>query len=160
MAKQLISQTCAKHAISQDELTLHADRGSSMKSKRVAQLLTDLGVIKSHSRATTTRSLRRSSRHSSIDRSFRLDSPPSALPKDIVKASSAGATSNTSTRVLRCWRRTRSTAALPMRSSRNANASCTMRLRDTQNDSNTSRQPSRHCQQRYGSIHPLKLKRP
>ena len=33
LAKQLISQTCAKHAISQDELTLHADRGSSMKSK-------------------------------------------------------------------------------------------------------------------------------
>jgi len=54
LAKQLITQTCAKHAINRDELTLHADRGSSMKSKLVAQLLTDLGVIKSHSRPHTS----------------------------------------------------------------------------------------------------------
>jgi putative transposase len=27
LAKQLITQTCAKHAINRDELTLHADRG-------------------------------------------------------------------------------------------------------------------------------------
>jgi transposase InsO family protein len=31
-------------------LTLHADRGSSMRSKPVAALLVDLGVIKTHSR--------------------------------------------------------------------------------------------------------------
>jgi len=36
LAKQLITQTCAKHAINRDELTLHADRGSSMKSKLVS----------------------------------------------------------------------------------------------------------------------------
>ena len=54
LAKQLITQTCAKHAITEGELTLHADRGSSMKSKLVAQLLTDLGVIKSHSRPHTS----------------------------------------------------------------------------------------------------------
>ena len=34
----------------QDQLTLHADRGSSMKSKVVALLLSDLGVTKTHSR--------------------------------------------------------------------------------------------------------------
>ena len=50
LAKQLIAQACAKHSIREGELTLHADRGSSMKSKLVAQLLADLGVIKSHSR--------------------------------------------------------------------------------------------------------------
>ena len=33
-----------------DQLTLHADRGSSMKSKTVAYLLADLGVTKTHSR--------------------------------------------------------------------------------------------------------------
>jgi len=32
------------------QLTLHADRGTSMRSKPVAMLLADLGVTKSHSR--------------------------------------------------------------------------------------------------------------
>jgi putative transposase len=36
------------------ELTLHADRGASMKSKLVAQLLVDLSVIKSHNRPHTS----------------------------------------------------------------------------------------------------------
>ncbi len=42
--------TCVKQKICEDQLTLHADRGSSMKSKVVAQLLADLGVTKTHSR--------------------------------------------------------------------------------------------------------------
>jgi putative transposase len=50
LAKQLIEQTCIKHNIEPHQLTLHADRGSSMKSKAVAELLVDLGVIKTHSR--------------------------------------------------------------------------------------------------------------
>jgi len=50
LAKQLIADTCAKQNISEDQLTLHADRGSSMKSKTVAFLLSDLGVTKTHSR--------------------------------------------------------------------------------------------------------------
>src|SRR5450432_2193238 len=39
LARQLIAETCAKQAIAEDQLTLHADRGSSMKSNLVAQLL-------------------------------------------------------------------------------------------------------------------------
>jgi putative transposase len=50
LAKRLIAETCAKQAIVQEQLTLHADRGSSMRSKCVAQLLSDLGVTKTHSR--------------------------------------------------------------------------------------------------------------
>ncbi len=50
LAKRLISETCDKQNIAEDQLTLHADRGSSMKSKVVAQLLSDLGVTKTHSR--------------------------------------------------------------------------------------------------------------
>jgi putative transposase len=50
LAKRLISQSCQKQRIKADELTLHADRGSSMTSKLVAQLLADLGVTKTHSR--------------------------------------------------------------------------------------------------------------
>jgi len=50
LAQRLIAETCAKHHIQPGQLTLHADRGSSMKSKPVAFLLADLGVIKTHSR--------------------------------------------------------------------------------------------------------------
>ena len=50
LAKRLIEQSCIKHNIEPEQLTLHADRGSSMKSKGVAQLLADLGVTKTHNR--------------------------------------------------------------------------------------------------------------
>jgi len=54
LAKRLIQETCAKQEIVAGQLTLHADRGSSMKSKCVAMLLADLGVVKSHSRPHTS----------------------------------------------------------------------------------------------------------
>jgi putative transposase len=50
LAKHLIGETCAKQRIARDSLTIHADRGSSMTSKPVAFLLSDLGVTKTHSR--------------------------------------------------------------------------------------------------------------
>ncbi len=50
LAKRLIEQSCFKQDIDPGQLTLHADRGSSMKSKVVAQLLADLGVTKTHGR--------------------------------------------------------------------------------------------------------------
>ena len=50
LAEQLIAQTVAKQNIAPGELTLHADRGTSMRSKTVAELLLDLEVTKSHSR--------------------------------------------------------------------------------------------------------------
>ena len=50
LAARLIAETCAKHAILPGQLTLHADRGASMRSKPVALLLADLGVTKTHSR--------------------------------------------------------------------------------------------------------------
>jgi putative transposase len=50
LAKELIKQTCTKQDIKEDRLTIHADRGSSMKSKPVGLLLSDLGVAKTHSR--------------------------------------------------------------------------------------------------------------
>jgi len=53
LAEQLIAETCAKQKIDPDQLTLHADRGSSMRSKSVALLLADLGVTKTHSRPYT-----------------------------------------------------------------------------------------------------------
>jgi len=50
LAERLIAETCAKHDIPPGQLTLHADRGTSMRSKPVALLLADLGVTKTHSR--------------------------------------------------------------------------------------------------------------
>jgi putative transposase len=50
LAKRLINDTCEKQQIQPDQLVLHADRGSSMRSKTVAYLLADLGVTKTHSR--------------------------------------------------------------------------------------------------------------
>ena len=50
LAKRLIEDSCEKQEIEPGQLTLHADRGPSMKSKPVAHLLADLGATKSHSR--------------------------------------------------------------------------------------------------------------
>jgi putative transposase len=50
LAEALIADAVYHHDIPAGQLTLHADRGSSMTSKTVAQLLADLGVLQSHSR--------------------------------------------------------------------------------------------------------------
>jgi putative transposase len=50
LAEQLIAETAAKQDIAPNTLTLHADRGTSMRSKSVAQLLVDLEIAKTHSR--------------------------------------------------------------------------------------------------------------
>jgi putative transposase len=50
LAERLIAATCDKQGTGRGELTLHADRGSSMTSKPVAFLLAGLGVTQSHSR--------------------------------------------------------------------------------------------------------------
>ena len=50
LAEKLIADTCAKQGIGRGQLTIHADRGSSMTSKPVAFLLADLGVTQSHRR--------------------------------------------------------------------------------------------------------------
>ena len=67
LAEQLLAATIAAEEVPARQLTIHADRGSSMASKPVALLLADLGVTKTHSRprvrsATTIRSASRSSR--------------------------------------------------------------------------------------------------
>jgi putative transposase len=50
LAEELIAETCRRQNIERGSLTVHADNGSSMKSAVVAQLLADLGVLKTHSR--------------------------------------------------------------------------------------------------------------
>jgi len=53
LSERLIAETCSKQGIESEQLVLHSDRGSAMRSKTVAQLLIKLGVAKSHSRPYT-----------------------------------------------------------------------------------------------------------
>ena len=50
LASRLIRQTVENQGAREDQLTIHSDRGPSMASQTVAQLLASLGVVKSHSR--------------------------------------------------------------------------------------------------------------
>lgn len=50
LAKKLLALTCERQGVVPGQLTIHADRGSSMTSKPVALLMADLGVTKTHSR--------------------------------------------------------------------------------------------------------------
>jgi transposase InsO family protein len=50
LAERLLAESICKQRVDRDQLTIHADRGSSMASKPVAFLLADLGVTKTHSR--------------------------------------------------------------------------------------------------------------
>jgi putative transposase len=54
LARRFLDESITKHDIDPDTLTLHSDRGTSMKSKTVAELLSDLKVTKSHSRPKTS----------------------------------------------------------------------------------------------------------
>jgi len=50
LAKLFIRETCDKHHIRPEQLTLHADRGGPMLAKPVTLLMADLGITESHSR--------------------------------------------------------------------------------------------------------------
>jgi putative transposase len=50
LAERLLADTITNQRVDRGQLTIHADRGTSMASKPVAFLLADLGVTKSHSR--------------------------------------------------------------------------------------------------------------
>jgi len=50
LAEKLLAETCERQGILPGQLTVHADRGSPMVSKTIANLYAYLGVTKSHSR--------------------------------------------------------------------------------------------------------------
>jgi putative transposase len=54
LAQLLLEEAILRQQIGPDQLTLHADRGSTMTSKSLALLLDDLGVARSHSRPQTS----------------------------------------------------------------------------------------------------------
>jgi transposase InsO family protein len=50
LADQLFAETVERHGVARDALTVHADRGSAMRSEALAQLFASLGVTRSFSR--------------------------------------------------------------------------------------------------------------
>lgn len=50
LAKEFLEDSIVTQGVARDQLTIHADRGGSMRSKPVSQLMMDLGVTRSHSR--------------------------------------------------------------------------------------------------------------
>ena len=50
LAAELLEQSIHKQGVEPDQITVHADRGSAPTSKTLAQMMTDLGVKRSHSR--------------------------------------------------------------------------------------------------------------
>jgi len=103
LAEQLIADTVAKQNVAPGTLTLHADRGISMRSKSVAELLVDLEVTKSHSRPYVSDDNpfsggRRSSRHSSTVLTSPCALVVSKTLAPTVSSSSPGTTTATATR--------------------------------------------------------------
>jgi putative transposase len=50
LAEHLFTETVERHGVARGTLTVHADRGSAMRSEGLAQLLGSLGVVRSFSR--------------------------------------------------------------------------------------------------------------
>ncbi|WP_394815966.1 IS3 family transposase [Streptomyces gibsoniae] len=54
LAEQFLSTTILKYGVEPGQLTIHSDRGSPMVAGNVAQMMSNLGVTKSHSRPKTS----------------------------------------------------------------------------------------------------------
>ncbi|MCY0924562.1 DDE-type integrase/transposase/recombinase, partial [Streptomyces sp. H27-G5] len=54
LAEQFLSSTILKYEVERGRLTVHSDRGSPMVAENVAQMMSNLGVTKSHSRPKTS----------------------------------------------------------------------------------------------------------
>ena len=119
IAKDLIAQPIARPGVRPGQLTIHADRGTSMTSRTVAQVLEDLGVTRTHSRPHV------SDDNPYIEAHFKTlkycpawpgTSTPSTTPGRGASSSSLGTTTSTATAPADSTRRPASTTAPPSRS--------------------------------------------
>ncbi len=159
LAEILIRQTCAKQGIGRDQLTIHADRGSSMTSKPVAFLLADLGITQSHSRP-----------HVSDDNPFseaqfktmkyRPDSPAasaqSRLPGSTARSFSPGTTTNIGTAPWAYTLPPTCTTAPPPQSANNAAPCSPLPTTPTPSASSANRPNHPRCQPAHGLTHPTR----
>ncbi len=141
LAERLIADTCAKQGIRADQLTIHADRGSSMTSRPVA-FPSPISASPSRTAdpmsATTTHIRKASSRPSSTGRHSRPGSPRSKTPVPGARNSSPGTTTSTAIPASRCIPRPTSTTGTPNRSTPPAPASWTQPTPATPSDSSAS----------------------
>jgi putative transposase len=163
LAEVLIRHTCTKQGIGAHQLTLHADRGSSMTSKPVAFLLADLGVTQSHSRP-----------HVSDDNPFseaqfktlkyRPDFPTRFGSIEAARLHCqrffAWSTTNTATPAWACTFPPTSTTAPPTPSATNALACSPQPSPPTPNGSSASHPNHQHCRPAPRSTHPTTARKP
>lgn len=153
LAEDLITASCEKQRIDRSQLTIHADRGTSMTSKTVALLLADLGVTRSHSRPRVSNDNPYSEAQFKTLK-YRPDYPtPSRPPAPGAARSSTTTTMITVTPGSGYSPRPSSTTARHPRSARPAPPSSTPPTPRTPNGSSASR-PHRPCPDPPGSTDP------
>jgi len=121
LAEAFIADAIDSQGVDRNQLTLHADRGTSMTSKPVAQLLVDLGVTRSHSRPSVSNDNPYSEAqfktlNSSTARRSPAGSAPSPMPARSAPRSSITTTTSTATPASAYTPQRRSTTAPPPRS--------------------------------------------
>jgi Integrase core domain len=120
LAERLLAETIAAQGVEAGQLTVHADRGTQVTAKPVALLLSDLGVVKSHSRPhapddnPSAESQFKTLKHHPT---FPTGSARSRTPAASARALSAGTTTPTTTLGSRCSPLPTCTSAVPSRSS-------------------------------------------
>jgi len=126
LAAQLFAETIARHGV-EPGLTVHADRGSAMKSDTLAQLLASLGASHREASAarmspTTTPTASRSSRRSSTSPTTQVASRACSTVAGGLPASSAGTTTSITTPASRSSPRPMSSSAASRRCARSASS--------------------------------------
>jgi len=154
IAKELLEQAMGTHGVPD---VVHADRGTSMTSKPVAQLLVDLSVTRSHSRPRVSNDNPYSEsqfKTMKYPRSSPTGSAPSLTLAFSARRSSATTTTSTATPGSGCTPRPRSTTAPITRSARYASRPWTPPTQSTPNDSATADPNPRRSRPRPGSTSP------
>ena len=157
LANAMIATAIDEQRVPADQLTLHADRGTSMTSKSVAFLLADLGVTRSHSRPHVSNdnpTPKHTSRPSNTGRCSRRTSPTSSKPEHSAPSSSSTTTTTTATQASRCTHPPTSTTAAPATSAAPARPPSTPPTNSTPTDSFANHPKHQPWPPTPGSTHP------
>ena len=157
LAEELITATCAKQGIGRGQLSIHADRGSSMTSKPVALLLADLGVTQYCSRPHVSNDNPYSEAQFKTLR-YRPGFPARFGSIEAARARAGTSSPRTTTSIITagsaCTPPPTSTTAGPPPSGPAAPRSWTLPISPTPNASSANRRPRRNCQAHPGSTRP------
>ena len=153
LAKELIADAVRRHRIPPGQLTIHADRGSSMTSHPVVELYTFLGIKRSHSRPHV------SNDNPYSEAGFKTMKYCPAFPGSFGSIEDAHAhcgrffttTTSTVTPASATTRRRRSTSALPPRFAPSAPRPSGPPTRPTRRGSTTAGPNRRSCPRSPGS---------